>query len=334
MRDDSRIKTACLLILATVAITSGLIYTRPVMLPFVLAVLMSYLVGPLVDTLQVRLKAPRGLAVATAFGVVAVGLSLLGMLIGSSLKRLAAKAPLYQTRLEAMAARALSLLDDVGLDVGQADALSAIQELPLLKILGGAAGSMVDLVSNGVLVLIFVIYLISGRRPNEQREGLMGQVDTSVRSYLVTKVVASAATGVLTGIILAFFGLDLAVVFGVLAFLLNFIPSVGSAIATLLPLPVALVQFESVGTIALVIALPGAVQFAIGNVIEPKVMGEGLDLHPITVLLGLIFWGLVWGIVGMLLATPITAVLRIVLSRLDATRPVAELLAGRLPADV
>ncbi len=72
----------------------------------------------------------------------------------------------------------------------------------------------------------------------------------------------------------------------------------------------------------------------IGNVIEPKVMGEGLDLHPITVLLGLIFWGLVWGIVGMLLATPITAVLRIVLARIDATRPVAELLAGRLPTDL
>lgn len=312
----------------------ALIYTRPVMLPFVLAVLLSYLVGPLVDTLQVRMKAPRGLAVATAFGVVAIALSLLGMLIGSSLKRLAARAPLYKGRLEEMAARALSILDSAGVDLGQADALSAIRELPLLQLVGGAAGSMVDLVSNGVLVLIFVIYLISGRRPNEERVGILGQVDTSIRSYLLTKVIASAVTGLLTGIILTLFGLDLAVVFGVLAFLLNFIPSVGSAIATLLPLPVALVQLDSATAIACVIALPGAVQFAIGNVIEPKVMGEGLDLHPITVLLALIFWGLVWGIVGMLLATPITAVLRIVLARLDATRPVAELLAGRMPTAV
>lgn len=322
------------MILAAVATTAALIYTRPVMLPFVLAVLLSYLVGPLVDVLQVRLKAPRGIAVLTAFGVVAIGLSLLGMLIGSSLRRLAARIPVYKERVGELAARVLSTIDDIGVDIGQADALSAIQELPLLSIVGGAAGSMVDLVSNGVLVLIFVIYLISGRRPNETRDGLMGEVDSSIRRYLSTKVIASATTGLLTGIILAIFGLDLAVVFGVFAFLLNFIPSVGSAIATFLPLPVALVQFESGAAIAGVIALPGAVQFVIGNVIEPKVMGEGLDLHPITVLLGLIFWGLVWGIVGMLLATPITAVLRIVLARIDATRPVAELLAGRLPTDL
>ncbi len=333
LREDSRLHTVCLLILAAVAITAALIYTRPVMLPLVLAVLLSYLVAPLVDGLQRRFKAPRGVAVGAAFGVVAVGLSLLGMLIGSSLRRLSDRAPMYKARVAEIAARALSILDDVGIDIGQADALNAVRELPLLSMLGGAAGSMVDLVSNGALVLIFVVYLIGGRRSDERREGMMGEVDASIRRYLTTKVAASAATGVLTAALLAAFGLDLAVVFGVLAFLLNFIPSVGSAVATLLPLPVALVQFESTAAVVGVIALPGAVQFAIGNVIEPKLMGEGLDLHPITVLLGLIFWGLVWGVVGMLLATPITAVIRIVLARMEATRPVAEILAGRIPGD-
>ena len=135
----------------------------------------------------------------------------------------------------------------------------------------------------------------------------------------------------LSGLILWAIGLEPALVFGVLAFLLNFIPSVGSIVATLLPLPLALLQFESSLAITACVVLPGIVQFSIGNVVEPRVMGEGLDLHPVTVLLALIFWGLVWGMTGMLLATPITAVLRIILDRISATRPVAELLAGRLP---
>ena len=86
--------------------------------------------------------------------------------------------------------------------------------------------------------------------------------------------------------------------------------------------------------IAGVFLLPGAIQLAVGNLVEPMVMGENLDLHPVTILMSLIFWGLLWGIVGMLLATPIMAVLKIIFSRLEITRPIAELLAGRLPQSV
>jgi AI-2 transport protein TqsA len=127
------------------------------------------------------------------------------------------------------------------------------------------------------------------------------------------------------------FKMPLALVFGVMAFLLNFIPSIGSVIATLLPIPIAIIQYDSVWAITAIVALPGVIQLIIGNGIEPLVMGESLDLHPITVILSLIFWGLLWGIVGMFLATPIMAVLSIVLARFDETRPFAELLAGRLP---
>ena len=140
-------------------------------------------------------------------------------------------------------------------------------------------------------------------------------------------------TGLLTGVILALFGLDLALVFGVLAFFLNFIPSVGSIVATLLPIPMAMVQFDGFWMIAGIVLVPGAIQMTIGSGIEPVLMGEGLDLHPVTILLALVFWGLIWGVVGMFLAAPITAVLRIVLDRFETTRPIAGLLAGRLPGE-
>ena len=206
--------------------------------------------------------------------------------------------------------------------------------LPILRFLGSTASGVASILINGVLVLIFLIYLLIGRNPNQFRTGFYAEIDTKVRSYIVIKFITSATTGVLTWIILSLFGLDLALVFGVMAFLLNFIPSIGSAIAVLLPLPVALVQFDSGLAIVMIVVLPAAVQFSVGNVIEPLVMGEGLDLHPVVILMALVFWGLLWGVVGMLLAAPMTAVLRIVLGRLELTRPVAELLAGRLPPNL
>ena len=128
-------------------------------------------------------------------------------------------------------------------------------------------------------------------------------------------------------------GVDLALVFGLLAFLLNFIPSVGSIIATLLPVPVVVVSPDiSTTTAILAILLPSLIQIVIGNIIEPKVMGEALDLHPIVILMALIVWGMLWGVVGMLLATPMTAILKILFERLEPMAPVAQVLAGRLDA--
>ena len=113
-----------------------------------------------------------------------------------------------------------------------------------------------------------------------------------------------------------------------MTFLLNFIPNIGSAVAMLLPVPVVLLTGEiSVTTKIVALGLPALVQFLVGNVLEPKWMGSSLDLNPIVILLALIFWGVLWGPVGMLLSVPITAVLKILLQRLPYTRPVADLLA-------
>jgi AI-2 transport protein TqsA len=92
-----------------------------------------------------------------------------------------------------------------------------------------------------------------------------------------------------------------------------------------------MLQLDHNLAIAAAIVIPGAIQFTIGNVIEPKLMGDGLDLHPLSILLALIFWGMIWGPVGMLMAAPMTAIMRIILARFETTGPAAELLAGRLP---
>jgi AI-2 transport protein TqsA len=333
--------TGSLLIIAAVAITVALIWARAVMVPFVLALLVTYMVTPMVDLLQTRLRVPRFLALLAAFVVISSGISVLVLLLVTSIEGLTDNAAQYQRTWNQMVGWAQStyvqVTDRFGIDLGLEpqvnDLADQLGELPIIA-LGWAkntAGGVLNFLSTTFLVLIFVIYLILGHTPSEQRRGLWGEVDRKVRRYIVTKVLTSASTGLITGVILWALGVDLALVFGMMAFLLNFIPSIGSIIATLLPLPIALMQFGFGWQFGLVLLLPGAVQMTIGNGVEPKIMGDSLDLHPITILLTLIFWGLVWGPVGMLLAAPITAVLRIVLARFDTTRPVAELLAGRLP---
>ena len=126
-------------------------------------------------------------------------------------------------------------------------------------------------------------------------------------------------------------GVDLALVFGLLAFLLNFIPNIGSLIAIVLPLPVMLMDSErTLITVALAVGVPGLVDFLIGSLIEPKLVGGSLNLHPATVLISLMVWGMMWGIVGMFLAIPLTAVMQMFLERFEPTAPIVDLLAGRL----
>ncbi|HBL44092.1 MAG TPA: hypothetical protein DDZ90_11940 [Planctomycetaceae bacterium] len=193
--------------------------------------------------------------------------------------------------------------------------------------------SALNFTTTSFFVAICVIFLLAGRDPNAVvKNEIYFEIEQKIRSYISTKLVLSLITGTLVGVTLKLFGLELALVFAILTVLLNFIPSVGSVIATLLPIPVAFAQFsDSPWTIAGVILIPGAIQMAIGNGIEPKLMGEGLQLHPVTVLLALSFWTLLWGPIGAILAVPITAAIRIVLMRFESGRTAGNLLAGILP---
>jgi AI-2 transport protein TqsA len=329
--EQSRLVAISLVVLAAIALAAALAATRTVMVPFVLAIFISYLVLPLIELLQNKLRFPRPLAVVVAL-LAALGLlTLMGLLITRSTRELLGSVDIYRDRLAGTAETALSVLDFFGVDLGQQPLLEGIRQLPMLSVVRSTAGTVVDVVKTGVLVLIFVIYLVVGRRPEQKVTGVYAEINDKIQRYIVAKFAISATTGLLVGFVLSLFGLDLALMFGVMAFLLNFIPSIGSIIATLLPIPIAIIQFESTWPIVGVIAIPGVIQMVIGNGIEPLVLGHRLDLHPVTILLALIFWGLLWGIVGMFLAVPITAVIQIVLLRVETTRPFAELLAGRLP---
>jgi len=330
---DQRLQTVSLLLLATIAVAFALYWLQSVLVPFVLSLFIALGLSPLIALLTVRLRLPHWLAVLVTLLFAIALLALVGFLITISANRLAANAVTYQAEVRSLVNGFLQRfpLEEYGLNADE------VVRLPLQAISTVAvsiANAIVTLVSQGAVVLVFLGFLLLGGSPrSEPVGGVWGEAESRVKRYIVFKFILSAITGVLVGTILALLGVELAMAFGLMAFLLNFIPSIGSIVATLLPLPMVLVSSDASWlTVVLALALPGAVQMTIGNVIEPKVMGGELDLHPVAILLALMIWGTLWGIVGMLLATPITAVMKIICERSEVMRPVADLLAGRLDA--
>ena len=149
-----------------------------------------------------------------------------------------------------------------------------------------------------------------------------------MQHYLGLKILLSLLTGLLVAIALKGFAVPFALLWGVLTFLLNFIPNIGSVIATLPPVAIALFHSGSPARTLLVAAVLVLIQMVVGNFLEPRMMGKGLNLSPLVVLLALLFWGWMWGIVGMLIAVPLTAAIKIACEQLDSTRPVAILMSG------
>ncbi|HIA48334.1 MAG TPA: AI-2E family transporter [Candidatus Hydrogenedentes bacterium] len=212
---------------------------------------------------------------------------------------------------------------------------SLLPEGAIKNIVMSLPSAIISLTSNillVVLVMLFTAFLLTGSTTRTKpREGVIGEIETRVQKYIGIKIVLSMLTGFLVFLILKILGVDYALSFGAFAFILNFIPNVGSAIATLLPIPVVLLTPEvTLVTIVLAIVLPLTVQFVVGNVLEPKIMGDTLGLHPVVILMALIFWGMLWGFPGMLLAAPMTAIAKIVFERVEVTRPIAGLMEGRL----
>jgi AI-2 transport protein TqsA len=332
---DQRVQTLCLLILTAIAIGTALFFLRPVFIPFVLAVFFVFCLVPVIDAQVTHLRVRRPVAIVTTILLGCTLLVGLWVLIWNSVDQMTDNAEAYQSQF-------IQLIDDTAQRLPlerlgiEADEVSSLLRLPresAARIAGGLTSSIMNLLSNGLLVIIFMIFMLAGRWAPPEEGSFRAEVESGIKRYIITKVLVSGVTGVLVGSTLALLGVHMALVFGVLAFLLNFIPSIGSVIATLLPLPVVLLSPDLATTAkVLAIAIPGGIQFSVGNLIEPRIMGGSLNLHPVTVLLSLMFFGMIWGIVGMFLATPIAATLRIMLERSALTAPVGGLLGGDLDA--
>ena len=183
------------------------------------------------------------------------------------------------------------------------------------------------------LVLIFMFFLIPSHdatvqkiaqdlNPSSKKKFLsaLDQIEKSIRSYLSIKTITSLATAILSGIVMYIFGVKFVMLFMILIFLLNFIPSFGSIVAVTLVLITHFLTTDFSSLFFVLAFLLITIQVIIGNIIEPQYAGKGLELSPIIILLSLFFWGTVWGIAGMFFAVPLTSIIKIILQNIDETK--------------
>lgn len=326
---ENKVVSISLLLLAIIGVSFALRQARELMVPFVLSIFLAILLSAAVEIIEERFKTPHWVALLiTGFGVL-IFAALVFVILASNISILVGNADEYQKHFVEFTEKVLAWAQKQGLQVDQKTILKGVTGLPVFGVLQASLAKFVDILTNGLLVSIFVVFLMTGPRPEATKKKVVQKIDRQIRTYVATKMISSSLTGVLVGAVLGFLGMDLALMFGFLSFLLNFIPNIGSIIAILLPLPVAFLQFESLWSVFWVLLIPGVIQFTVGNVLEPRFMGNSLGLHPAVILLSLMFWGMLWGAIGMFLAVPLMTVVKLYLERSEHSKFLAELLEGK-----
>jgi AI-2 transport protein TqsA len=336
--DDNRFYKAATAVV--VLFVAGVVVklARPVLIPFILAVFLSYLIDPALKFLT-KCRCSRQGAVLLALALMFVLLYLLGILLYSSGKSLVAELPRYEERLGD-----ITRLLGSGVGPLKVDLSSAIGKLEIDRIAAvilGAIGPFFNFLGKLLLAFLFLVFIVQGRGRAAAKiakaldDGRAGRVRSiieaingQVRKYLVIKTAMGLLNGLMVWIVLALFGVDFAALFGLLAFLLNYIPSIGSLAALALRVGFAFFQFGTFWTPFWVLVVTVSLDTVFGSFLEPKIMGKGLGLSPLLVLFSLLFWGWLWGIPGMILAVPLTAVIKIVCQNIPPLRPLAVLMGS------
>lgn len=320
---------------AFVVVVAGLKAAQNLLVPFLVSVFLAILAAPAVLWLR-RRRVPTLVAVLLVVLAMMGVLTGIGAMVGGSINSFTEAVPRYEARFRVLGDGVRSWLAAHGVSFGASSLTEVLDPGALLKFLGGTLGGLVAAASNTVLVLlttIFILFELAGF-PTKLRAAMGSEradlsrferVTVEVQRYLLMKTGLSLATGLLAGFWCAVLGVDFALLWGLLAFLLNYIPNLGSIIAAVPPILLALVQLGP-GRALAVAAGYVAVNTLIGNLIEPQVMGRRLGLSPLVVFLSLVFWGWVWGPVGMLLSVPLTMMVKIMLESSPHTWRAAVLL--------
>ncbi len=339
--DPARIQAGALVLIAFAVVLFLLVQARFILISLATAIILFALMSDAIDAIaRVRiglLRIPKWLASLAALALVSGLLLSLSAIIVSQVNTIVLTSITYADQFQRVIAGLFGWMGD-----GVEEAvLNAMQTVDISAYLRTAASQAGGLLSATVLVIIFVTFLFVERiwfsaklnglfgDPSRARRvsRIFGRIIHRVNRYLLVKTLVSAATGAIVYGIALVFGLDLALAIAILTFVLNFIPSVGSIIATVLIGLVAWIQLGEPAPAIAVFLLAGTVQFVIGNLIDPMLMGKALRLSSFGIILSLAFWGAVWGVPGMFLSVPIMVAAMIVCSEIPALRPLAVLLS-------
>lgn len=325
--------TAAVMTLAVLAVLFAMRAAQAIVVPTLMAFFLAVVAESAVAWLKKK-GLSRILAILLVVAVIFVALFSMGLLLGTSIQDLSARAPEYQQRLQEQIDSLLAGTGSSRIGTNAAGLLERLSPDAALTLATGLLTGVSDLFSNAFLILFMMIFMllevpsfVAKLEALGGSPGTWASIGKSVRGYLGIKTLTSLATGVLVTVMLAVLGVDFAVLWGLLAFLLNYVPNIGSILAAVPAVLLALL-LNGLTSALLVAAGYVLINLIIGNVLEPRIMGEGLGLSTLVVFLSLVLWGWLLGPVGMLLSVPLTTTLKILLETREATRPIAVLLGG------
>ena len=331
---EQRLQTISLLTLAVIGCGVVLRLLQNVFIPFVLGGFLALGLSPLVNFQARMLRFPVTLAVTTTICLTLLLFWLGGLIVSASVEQLAASAPVYEDQLIELVHDILGTLPLERLHLSSEQLMAPLQHFPIENLILDITNSFLHALSLALLTFVFTAYLLVLLSGRTRTFGVWSEIESRIKDYLVAKIIVSVVAGLIIGLALFLAGVRFALLFGLITGLLNFIPYLGPTIASLVPWPIILLSPE-LSTAAKVFAMffPGTLFFLVGNFFEPRIFGISVQLHPLVVLLVCMFWGVLWGPLGILLAAPITSALALLLSQLEFTRPIAALLRGELTAD-
>ena len=333
----SQSRNSLVKVAALIVIIAGMRAASPLIVPFLLAVFLAIICAPMLFWLKKR-KIPElfGIVIILVF-VVGIWL-VLAMLVSSALSEFSRNIPYYQDRLNLILKAVLQWLSEVGITIDNSLALEIITPGKVMRLIGGTLNGLGGMLTNAFLILLTFVFLlmeaagipqkimaIRGNSEDSLKEYL--QITRGVNRYLAIKTLTSLATGAAVYCLLAYQKVDFVILWAVFAFLLNFVPNIGSILAAIPAVILALIQLGPLSALVTTLGYLG-INIIIGSIIEPRVMGSRVGLSTLVVFLSLTFWGWVLGPVGMLLSVPLTMTVKIALAGDDSTRWIALLLGS------
>lgn len=334
-----RLYLGCMLAVVVVMILREL---RSIFIPLAMALLLYFLFNGVMDRL-LRWRVPRVAGLLFLLAFLFVLCYFFGLLIYTGATAFIDKFPTYSQTISNMLN---SLFERMRMPVGDVERFLADFDWTrsintITSMVSSTLGSFAVFVGNLFLVIVFLMFMLAGRTAMEGRVGrafaehkaksmlsVLNTIEDQVQHYLLLKTLISLMTAVVGGVVMWLAGIDFVLFFALTIFLLNFIPNIGSIVATIMPILMGFLKFGfSLRVLLLAVGL-SLTQMLIGNVVEPMVTGENLNLSPIVILISLILWGWMWGVIGMLLAVPLTVAMKIIMEQSPMLKPYAELLSA------
>jgi len=330
-------------LISIVIIVAILIYGKSIILPFVIAVLIWFVVKKmrnLIDKISfIKKYVPAWIKSIFASLLIFVVLFVIAKVLINSIEGLATSYENYAKNIEVVGNRINNLFK---INVNE-ELVTLIKDFNFKYYLSILLNSLSDILGNMVMIIFYIVFLFveellfknkfkliyTDKVQYERNMAIIKKIDRSLSSYISLKSLISLLTTTLSYFVLLAVGIDSALFWAFLIFMFNFIPSIGPILGTLLPALFSLIQFGTFFPFLIILFGVGAIAVLVGSLVEPRIMGNTLNISPLVAILSLAIWGAIWGITGMLLSVPITVAMIIIFSQFTSTRSIAILLSEK-----